>query len=165
MPRSKLLTSATLDQIETWLNEGLCAAAIAEKIGCTLGTLRVRCSQYGISLRRKKSPGAAVGCSSHPASQTRGDLPTKLLRIHMAKPTVNNLRSRAAQKGISESTLAVVLLESIVRDDLFEAVLDEDSTESALAQQNGTNQNITCLLRGTHIKTITAFSTESESRE
>ena len=83
----------------------------------------------------------------------------------MAKPTVNNLRSRAAQKGISESTLAVVLLESIVRDDLFEAVLDEDSTESALAQQNGTNQNITCLLRGTHIKTITAFSTEFESRE
>ena len=152
MPRPKLVTSAVINQIELWVNDGLRAAAIAEKIGCTLGTLRVRCSQFGISLRRKKSPVAAVGCPSAPSECPQG-LPSSLGRkraatplrmvtartaihaadeeehlvIRMPPPISHLLRRRAAQKGISDCALATMLLEIIVQDDLYEAVLDDAS--------------------------------------
>jgi hypothetical protein len=144
-----------MDQIESWLNEGFCAAAIAEKVGCTLGTLRVRCSQAGISLRRKKGPVAAEGCPRGPA-ETPGGIPLRSsekpaatpsrtvfarsetgaayreehLVLRVARPTIHYLRSRAAQKGLSESVLATILLETIVQDDLYEAVLDEARTKA-----------------------------------
>jgi hypothetical protein len=51
----------------------------------------------------------------------------------MASPTLHLLRSRAAQKAISDCALAGMLLEIIVRDDLYEAVLDEASTATSCA--------------------------------
>ena len=57
------------------------------------------------------------------------------LVIRMAPPTIHLLRSRAAQKGISEGALAIRLLEVIVQDDLFEAVLDVDEARSASGNQ------------------------------
>jgi hypothetical protein len=51
------------------------------------------------------------------------------LVIRMAPPTIDLLRSRATQKGISDCALATMLLEIIVRDDLYEAVLDDASTK------------------------------------
>ena len=155
MPRRRLFASATMDQIESWLNEGLSAAAIAEKVGCTLGTLRVRCSQAGVSLRRKKGPVAAQGCPRGPAETPRGipsrsgEKPTvtpsrtitvrsetgaayedEHLVLRVARATIQHLRSRAARKGLSDSVLATMLLETIVQDDLYEAVLDEARTKT-----------------------------------
>jgi hypothetical protein len=49
------------------------------------------------------------------------------LVIRMAQSTVHRLQSQATRKGISESALAVVLLETIDRDDLYEAVLDDEA--------------------------------------
>jgi hypothetical protein len=49
------------------------------------------------------------------------------LVIRMPPPTSHLLRSRAAQKGISDCALATMLLEIIVRDDLYEAVLGDAS--------------------------------------
>ena len=149
MPRRRLFASATMDQIESWLNEGLSAAAIAEKVGCTLGTLRVRCSQAGVSLRRKKGPVAAQGCPRGPAETPRG-MPSRSgeklagtarsetgaaseeehLVLRIAPPAIQHLRSRAARKGLSDSVLATMLLETIVQDDLYEAVLDEARTKT-----------------------------------
>jgi len=160
VPRRKLVTADVISQIESWVNNGLSAVAIAERIGCTLGTLRVRCSQFGISLRRKGGRVAAVtdvlGHQRMPAegprpvrselaekrAATRPRTVTKrheidavdqedLLVIWMPQPAVQLLRSRAARKGISESALATILLETVVRDDLYEAVLDEGSTETS----------------------------------
>jgi hypothetical protein len=153
-----LVTPAVIDQIELWVNDGFSAAAIAEKVGCTLGTLRVRCSQFGISLRRKKGLVAAVECPDAPAEYPQGGpsssggkraaTPPRMvtartdidaadeeqhLVIRMASPTLHLLRSRAAQKGISDCALAGMLLEIIVRDDLYEAVLDEASTATSCA--------------------------------
>jgi hypothetical protein len=151
VPRQKLVTADVISQLESWVNSGLSAAAIAERIGCTLGTLRVRCSQFGISLRRKRSPIPAatefVGLHLVPAESPRltpsaekkPSTPSKELDagdgkehivVAMALPTVHQLRSRAARKGISESTLAMILLETVVRDDLYDAVLDEGSDET-----------------------------------
>ena len=147
MPRPKLVTPAVIDEIELWVNDGLSAAAIAEKVGCTLGTLRVRCSQFGVSLRRTKGLVAAVGCPDAPAEKRAATPPRMVtartdidaadeeqhLVIRMASPTLHLLRSRAAQKGISDCALARMLLEIIIRDDLYEAVLDEASTATSCA--------------------------------
>jgi hypothetical protein len=38
---------------------------------------------------------------------------------------LTSLRRRARAKGIDEATLPTVLLETIIRDNLFQAVLDE----------------------------------------
>ena len=66
MARPKKLTPIAVAQIPCWVAHGLSAAEIAEKLGCTLGTLRVRCSQLGISLRRPASVAASSLAAAPP---------------------------------------------------------------------------------------------------
>jgi hypothetical protein len=90
--------------IRVLIDQGFSDLEIANKIGCTVGTLRVRCSQLKISLRR---PAKVV-------------LPQAIL---------DQLIQRAALMGVSTATLAADLLEEIARDDLYDAVLDRDDTK------------------------------------
>src|SRR5262250_3298185 len=53
MPRPTILTQAALAHVTSLVDQALSAAEIATEIGCTLGTLRVRCSQLVISLRQR----------------------------------------------------------------------------------------------------------------
>jgi hypothetical protein len=85
------------------IDQGLSDVEIASKIGCTVGTLRVRCSQLKISLRR----------------------PAKVI---LPQAIFDQLMQRAATMGTSAAALAADLLEEIVRDDLYEAVLDRAGT-------------------------------------
>ena len=154
MPRQKLVTADVVNQITCWVDDGLSPAAIAEKIGCTVGTLRVRCSQFHISLRRKTRAvrrgldmvaDRNTGLGSADPKITSGTAwPSEKaipvgqddhLAISLPEPIRRGLRMRAAQKGISEGALAIRLLEVIVQDDLFEAVLDVDETRSASGNQ------------------------------
>ena len=143
MPRRKLVTADVINRIQSWIDAGLSPTAVAEKIGCTLGTLRVRCSQLGISLRRKsrvarrakfQSP-RRVSCQrdeARTASQSRGAThpveQDEHLALWMSRPILRGLRKRAAQQGISEAALATMLLKIIVEDNLYEAVLNLDQT-------------------------------------
>lgn len=86
-------------RIRVLIDEGLSDQEIANKMGCTVGTLRVRCSQLKISLRR---PAKVV-------------LPQAIL---------DQLVQRATLMGVSAVSLAADLLEEIARDDLYDAVLD-----------------------------------------
>jgi hypothetical protein len=52
--RPTILTKQVMADIPAMIADGMGAAAIAEKFGCNLGTLKVRCSQAGISLRTTK---------------------------------------------------------------------------------------------------------------
>ena len=90
--------------IPAMIADGMGAAAIAEKLGCNLGTLRVRCSQAGISLR------AAKHC-----------------RLSISPETMMGLRQYANVKGCTDVKLAIDLLKVIVQDNLYDAVLDESS--------------------------------------
>ena len=89
--------------IRVLIDQGFSDLEIANRVGCTVGTLRVRCSQLKISLRR---PAKVV-------------LPQAIL---------DQLIQRARLMGVSTTTLAADLLEEIARDDLFDAVLDRDDT-------------------------------------
>ena len=92
------------DLIRVLIDQGSSDSEIANRLGCTVGTLRVRCSQLKISLRR---PGKVI-------------LPQAIL---------DQLLRRAALMGVSASALAADLLEEITRDDLFDAVLDRGGTD------------------------------------
>src|SRR3974377_2225981 len=56
------------DLIRVLVDEGLSAQEIADRVGWTIGTLRVRCSQLKISLRRSGKSKAHI-CLAVPKSE------------------------------------------------------------------------------------------------
>src|SRR5262245_4218784 len=93
---------------------------IAQQIGCTIGTLKVNCSRHGISLRQPKPP-------KPPKPQVlRFRSRSIRLSVPLSHPDVAQLSRRANSAGVSRETLAARLLRTIVKDDLFQAVLDEE---------------------------------------
>jgi hypothetical protein len=150
MSRPTILTEAALAQVKTLIKQGMSAAEIAREIGCTLGTLRVRCCQFGISLRRvgvtrREQPCDAselvvhgkVGSTrpipqrpSAPIESARWDDPAPPseplveLKLRIPSLTEAQLRQRAALRGVSGATLAAELLVTIASDGLYDAVLD-----------------------------------------
>jgi Helix-turn-helix domain of resolvase len=150
MSRPTILTEAALAQVKTLVKQGMSAAEIAREIGCTLGTLRVRCCQFGISLRRvgvnrREQPCDAtelvvhgkVGSTRHvvqrqsaPSESARWteapspSEPLVELKLRIPSLTEAQLRQRAALRGVSGATLAAELLVTIASDGLYDAVLD-----------------------------------------
>jgi len=105
MPKSK--TDPAL--IPALLEAGLSDSEIANRMGWTVGTLRVKCSKLKISLRRKN------------ATERQIVLPQSIF---------DQLHRRAATMGVATSVLVAELLKAIVRDGLYNAVLDGDGTET-----------------------------------
>jgi len=146
MPRPTILTQAALARVVSLIAHGRSAAEIAREMGCTLGTLRVRCSQNRISLRRAKGspedkvtamkpvPSAKANAAGRRKSVDRGKQNRTVsgssveawieLKVLLPQFTAEQLRDRGALRGISGSALAAELLVTIARDDLYDAVLD-----------------------------------------
>jgi len=112
-------------------------------MGCTLGTLRVRCSQNRISLRRRATggreekvtamnlvPSAKANAAARRKSVDRTVVSESSvevcieLKVLLPQLTAEQLRERGTLRGISGSTLAAELLVTIARDGLYDAVLD-----------------------------------------
>ena len=151
MPRPTILTQAALALVADLVDHGHSAAQIASEIGCTLGTLRVRCSQHGISLRRRgtgnreetiAATDLAPSAEVHPAARCKSvdrvgsvdksrtvvgssSVDVRIeLKVLLPQITTEQLRQRGALRGISSSTLASELIMTIARDGLYDAVLD-----------------------------------------
>jgi transposase-like protein len=151
MARPTILTPAALARVASLVEHGRSAAEIASEIGCTLGTLRVRCCQHRISLRRRGRGSregittamhlvpsveahAAARCKSVERSKTVDQSLTVIgessvevraeLKVLLPQITTEQLRQRGALRGISGSTLASELLVTVARDSLYDAVLD-----------------------------------------
>jgi hypothetical protein len=151
MSRPTILTQAVLAHVASLVDDGRCATEIASEIGCTLGTLRVRCSQHGISLRRQATrrregpvtamdlvPSPEVNAAAQRKSVDRVNTVVQSravvsessvevraeLKVLLPQITTEQLRQRGALRGISGSTLASELLVTIARDGLYDAVLD-----------------------------------------
>jgi hypothetical protein len=154
MARRRIVTPAVLATIRCLLERGLNAPQIAETIGCTLGTLRVRCSQAQISLRgprpvkshnghrgrrngqsetRKKAEvfglgGALAAVSSPITAPIEGSYDGKAcLSVALSRDTIDQFRERSALNGMSVADLAAAILEIVARDVLYAAVLDTPS--------------------------------------
>jgi len=129
------------ERIPALVAQGLSAAEIAVKLGCAEGSLRVRCSQLKISLKRQGNakpdartanvgPASCAPVDRNPVAK-RADPPEKAVANHetelcVALPhkTMHQLRQHAALMGISGAMLAANLLQTIAQDGLYKAVLD-----------------------------------------
>src|SRR6516225_5270808 len=63
-----------LREVPVFLERGLSVVEIANLIGCTVGTLRVKCSQLGISLRQGRGPRSMLGPKRNRAARDRSHL-------------------------------------------------------------------------------------------
>lgn len=141
--RPKRLSKIDPKQIPLLLDRGFTSADIAAEFGCTLGTLRVRCSRLQISLRQShkafdQEPGSrrppahvtstqgAVLPRASASDKSAMILGNRSLDVALPASTIDQLRQRAAAMGVSAAALAASLLETISRDCLFNAVLDAD---------------------------------------
>jgi len=137
---------AALREVPDFLERGLSLAEIVNMIGCTVGTLRVKCSQLGISLRRRRGSGSMAGGKRKRGSRGRSDVrrtegqetggsdwraragrpfqPIGAIGLRLPRGLSSRLRQRAALAGMSEAQLIARLVEVIDRDDLYDAVLD-----------------------------------------
>jgi len=116
MPRPCKLTPELLATIPALLEQGLRKPEIAERFGCTPGTLQVICSLAKISLR----PGGPRPRKSKPIEPP----------FFISHKAMLGFRERAAAMGCSETKLARDLLEMIARDNLYDAVLDQPGRNS-----------------------------------
>ena len=110
-----MFSPAVFLQVKRSVARGARAVEIAEKIGCKLGTLRVKCSQHGISLRPKNAP----------AGTPKGNVPKRMV-VSLSESVALGLQKQANKKGVSQSDLAAALLDAITRDNLYDAVIDPD---------------------------------------
>ena len=99
--------------IRELIGQGLSNIEIANRIGWTVGTLYVRCSQLKISLRRSSKK---VRLKRWP-------------KIPLPDDLFEQLRQRAKIMHVSAAELAVALLKEIARDGLYDAVLDRDDAD------------------------------------
>jgi hypothetical protein len=129
--RRSILTKEVMAGIPVLVQQGLNTEAIAARLGCTAGTLKVRCSQAQISLRAPKEvkalplvPLVPLVPAPKPPKQKRSydfAVPTTL---QLSRVAMSRLRQRAEATGMTEAELVTTLLEVIAQDDLYDAVLD-----------------------------------------
>ena len=121
MNRSRI-TDDMFARIPALLLEGMTKAEIAAICGVTPGTLVVRCSQRGISLRR----GGTLPKRTKLPKRTNLTLPDEPLPLSVG---VLKSLSEAARAMGKDSTARLVsdLLEKIASDGLYKAVLDEEA--------------------------------------
>jgi len=126
MGRPVLFTRAVARQIAPWVRDGARPADIAQRIGCTVGTLRVRCSQLGISLKRPGAPSSQCNHNLRVLAYATTTRPVMAcFQVTLNQPFMDQFESSARARGLSSAALAQALLEVIVQDGLYEAVLDE----------------------------------------
>ena len=111
-----ILTKDVMATIPLFVAQGMKSVQIAEQLGVKIGTLKVRCSQEKISLRRPGIP------------QT-----VRQPRLKLKRDIILQLRARADVEGMTEVELATSLLDIIVADNLFDAVLDHDQHQKEAA--------------------------------
>ena len=129
--RRPIFTKDLMAGIPTLVQQGLNAEAIAARLGCTVGTLKVRCSQAQISLRVPKEVKVVPLVPLVPAPQPPKPPQSKRCfafavptTLQLSKVAMSRLRQRADATGMTEDALVTNLVEVIAQDDLFDAVLD-----------------------------------------
>src|SRR5271170_4097845 len=122
-PKSRLLgqgrifTLAAIETIRKMADQGKTASEIADVIGSTAGSVRVNCSQLKIKLTRRGRPSVQRNKPNHIQGQR--------LILYVRPAAYSALNRKAAHMQKSPVDLAGFLLETIINDDLFEAVLDD----------------------------------------
>jgi hypothetical protein len=117
---AKIFSSAAVELIRELADQGKSASEIADVIGSTAASVRVKCSHFKIKLSRRGRPGLI---------RTRPDLiGERKLVVYMRPEDYAALKLKATHMGKSAVELAGLLLQAIVSSDIYEAVLDEGNS-------------------------------------
>ena len=109
MPRHRhIFTPTAVEVVRGLARQGRSASEIANAVGSTPASVRVKCSQLKIKLRRGR----------------RGVLKQRLV-IYMRPADYAALERKARQLQTSSVELAGMLLEAIISSNIYEAVLDD----------------------------------------
>jgi hypothetical protein len=108
--RRRIFTPSAINTIRRLAAQGKSASQIAEVIGSTSASVRVKCCLLKIKLRRRHAP------------QISGQ--SLVVYLHAADYAA--LKRKAADMQKSASELSGELLTAIIRSDIYEAVLDDD---------------------------------------
>jgi hypothetical protein len=108
--RRRIFTPGAIDTIRRLAARGKSASHIAEAIGSTSASVRVKCCQLKIKLRRR-----------HPRQISGQSL---VVYLHAVDYAALKRKAEDIQKSASE--LSGELLKAIIRSDIYEAVLDDD---------------------------------------
>jgi hypothetical protein len=148
MARPIKFTPEVVRQIRPLIDQGLTPRAIADTIGCTLGTLRVKCSKLRISLRQKRrnetetadeqlksAPCPSVGrisassqlVPSQSGKARRAKVPSSSLR-----PS-NSLRANDGRAAMEDRALLSVKLPQTIIDQLRQRAREKGMSGSTLA--------------------------------
>ena len=129
--RRSILTKDVMAGIPVLVQQGLNTEAIAARLGCNVGTLKVRCSQAQISLRVPKEVKVVPLVSDPKPPQSKRCFAFALpSTLQLSRVAMSRLRQRADAIGVNEAQLASVLLEVIAQDDLYDAVLDNKAKKN-----------------------------------
>jgi hypothetical protein len=128
--RKKFFTPEVLILIPKWVYDGKTVAAMASMIGCTPNTLKVSASKFCISLKSPKKKALPPTLRSLVPVP-----PSKNITVSTSTEVSLGLKRFSYTIGIKPTTLVRVLLERIVLDDLFIAVLDDDLDAYCMAAE------------------------------
>jgi hypothetical protein len=114
--RPRVYTPEVLASIPEWVKQGMSTNAIAARIGCTPNSLKATCCKKKISLRRERTARSIAVPIIVPE-------PRQVMKLSQSANFVLHLA--AERRSCDVNDLAKDLLETIARDNLFNAVLDE----------------------------------------
>jgi hypothetical protein len=106
----RIFTPSAINTIRSLAGQGKSASQIADVIGSTSASVRVKCCQLKIKLRRRHT------------RQIRG----QSFVVYLHDADYAKLKHKAADIHKSAGELAGELLKAIIRSDIYEAVLDDD---------------------------------------
>ena len=115
--RSHIFTPAAIETLRRLAREGKSASDIADAIGSTAASVRVRCSQLKIKLAQART--------DVPRAQHRNVQEQKLV-VGVPPAVYAALAKKAAGMQKSTDELVRMLLEAVVSSNIYEAVLDAD---------------------------------------
>ena len=113
---AQVFTTTAVEIIRGLADQGRSASEIADAVGSTPGSVRVKCSQFKIKLRRSRISGLAT---------TAHDLPMQRLATHLSPKTYRALRRKAHHKQKTTTEFAEMLLEAVIVSSIYKAVLND----------------------------------------
>jgi hypothetical protein len=113
----RVFTPLVIKTIQELADQGKTASEIAQAIGSTAASVRVRCCQLKISLSRRGRPSLVPRLPRQPERQE--------LVVHIGQVDYAGLKRKAAQMDKSPVELAELLVQAVVSANLYEAVLDD----------------------------------------
>ena len=111
-----VFTPTAVEIIRSLADQGRSASEIADVLGSTPGSVRVKCCQFKIKLGRKRLRRLAV--------ETQ-DLPKHKLAAHLSPSIYAALLRKARHKQKLPSELAEMLLDAVISSNIYKAVLDD----------------------------------------